>query len=285
MLPSRELGVIRNGLVVLLATSAAVVLLAGPAADASASSALLYNYEFEGADGTVANSAPNGPVAPLSLYGEWQPVPAGVQFAGDTAGQQSVAYGRPTSGNTIDEPPTRSVGVGTRFVYQAPSTGRCFPDTPNITQLGRYYRHETQAKIQLSSCLASQGNVFAECRFAGSLTVRSTGPVISSMALVSGNTYNVTCVKSPDSGNNTTVKLTVTNYGPVEAGSTVTNTFTVAAVGAMKSTEFVSAGNKYPLPEPANNTDQFNGDVTSAVYCSGEQGPVTTCLNATLPSS
>lgn len=284
MLPSRELGVIRNGLVVVLATSATVALLAGPVADASTYSALLYNYEFQGADGTVTNSAPHGPVAPLSLYGEWQPVAAGVQFSGDTAGQQSVAYGRPASGDTIDEPPTSAVGLGTRFVYQAPSTGRCFPDTPNITQLGRYYRHETQEKIQLSSCLASQGNVFVECRFAGSLTKRSTGPVISSMALVSGNTYNVTCVKSPDSGNSATVKLTVTSYGPVEAGSTVTNTFTVPAVGTMESTEFVSAGNKYPLPAPADNTDQFNGDVTSAVYCAGDQGSITPCLNANLPS-
>jgi len=249
------LGVIRNDLVVMLGVLAATALLAGTAPEAASSSALLYNYEFTGAGGTVVNSAPQGPAASLTLDGAWKPVPEGVHFSGNTAGSWSVAYGKPASGYTIDVPSATGLGFGARFVYRAPVSGKCFSDTPNITQIGRFHEDSTQAKIQLSSCLDSMNNVMVECRFAGSLTSPGTPPVASTLPLVNGNAYNVSCVKSPDKPDKTaTITLTVTSLGPVKSGKSVTNTFTVAAIGTMVTTEYLSAGNKYPVPAPANNT-------------------------------
>jgi hypothetical protein len=40
--------------------------------------------------------------------------------------------------------------------------------------------------------------------------------------------------------------------------------------------------NKYPLPRPASNVDQFNGGVNSTVYCVGTVAAVTSCLSTSL---
>ena len=53
----------------------------------------------------------------------------------------------------------------------------------------------------------------------------------------------------------------------------------------MRSRFYISAGNKYPLPPPAQNTDQFNGHMTRTVYCAGTMVDVTGCLRAYLPAS
>jgi hypothetical protein len=260
-------------------------LLAGPQATATSLPTLLYDYQFTGTNGTVINSAPGGVAAPLTLSGEWQPVPTGVQFNGDTSGQWSVAYGKPTSGYTLNEPPTAAVGAGSEFTYQAPAQGTCFSDTPNITQIGRYYPHDAQAKIQLSSCNDSQTNVMAECRFSGSLTPSGTPPLVSTLPLVSGDTYVVKCIKSPDQlYSKATVTLSVTDLDATQGVKKVVDTFRVAALGSMKTTEYISAGNKYPLPLPADNTDQFIGIITTAAYCAGTTTDVGTCLSASLPT-
>ena len=65
----------------------------------------------------------------------------------------------------------------------------------------------------------------------------------------------------------------------------MTNTFTVPALGRLRTGDYFSVGNKYPLPPPGKNTDQFKGDVTRAVYCSGPTDHVQACLAAHLPAS
>jgi hypothetical protein len=257
---------------------------AGPASTKGAS-ALLYDYEFAGTTGTVANAAPKGPGVPLTMQGTWSDVPGGVDFSGNTTGDSSVAFGKPTSGYSIYEPPTKAVGFGARILYYRPATGRCFGDTPNITQIGRFTGtpSPTQAKIQLSSCHASKRHVVIECRFAGLLTTtKKDHPVVSTLPLVNNREYNVSCVKSPDQAGSATITLTVTT---VSTGQTVTNTFNVGAIGTMRSRAYISAGNKYPLPPPAQNTDQFNGHMIRTVYCAGTTADVTSCLQTYLPAN
>ena len=53
----------------------------------------------------------------------------------------------------------------------------------------------------------------------------------------------------------------------------------------MKTTEAISVANKYPLPAPASNTDQFIGNLNHATYCVGTTGDVSSCLTAYLPTS
>jgi hypothetical protein len=270
-----------------LSALAPVMLLPSLAAS-SGNSTLQYDYEFAGTSGTVINSAPTGPAAPLTLYGTWTPVSDGVHFSGNTSGDASVAYGRPAAGPTINVPATEAAGLGTRIVYSAPATGTCFSDTPNIVQIGRYSLDSpsAQVKLQLSSCADKQKKVVMECRFAGSRTALHAAPVQSTLPLINGDAYNVSCRKSPDAANNTAkITLTVTRLNGGASRKSVTSTFTVPALGRLKTRQYFSVGNKYPLPAPASNTDQFNGDVTRAVYCSGATGSVRTCLAAHLPAS
>lgn len=274
----------RRTLAATLCILAATTLPTGPAAGAAGGvSALLYNYEFIGTHGTVVNAAPGGPAATLKLYGTWSPVPQGVRFSGDTTGQASVAYGRPQRGYTLDEPATAAVGFGARIVYERPAGGKCTSDTPNVTQIGRF-DSPAQAKIQLSDCSVSQTKVMMECRFAGALTVPSTDPpVVSTLPLLGGSAYNVSCVKGPDDADGKTIiTLSVTR---IQTGQTVTNRFAVPALGAMATKSFLSAGNKYPLPAPALNTDQFNGIMARTIYCAGTLRAVRDCLMTYLPVS
>jgi hypothetical protein len=270
---------------VLASPGLANTVLASPgSATTSAASALLYNYEFTGTTGTVVNSAPNGPDVPLTLYGTWSPVSDGVHFMGNTSGDESVAYGKPATGYTLNEPAGAAVGFGTLITYFRPATGKCFPDTPNVTQIGRFTTKPfpTQAKLQLSSCTDNPGHVVMECRFAGSLTVSDQDqPVLSTLPLLNDERYVVSCMKTPDQDGTTTITLSVT---PVKTGQTTTNTFSEPALGKMRSTAYISAGNKYMLPPPSGNTDQFNGDMTSAVYCAGSTADVQSCLQTYLPT-
>lgn len=283
MLPSHVLMTIKRSPAMVLSLLAPIMLLPSPAVS-SGNSALRYDYEFKGTHGTVINSAPTGPAANLTLHGSWTPVPDGVHFSGNTSGDASVAYGRPAKGPTINTSATEATGFETRIVYNAPANGTCFSDTPNIMQIGRYSPSgpSGQAKIQLSSCAERRKSVVIECRFAGSLTASNAPPVESTLPLINGDAYNVSCRKSPDQANNTaTITLTVTGPGR----KAVTNTFTVPALGRLRTRDYFSVGNKYPLPAPASNTDQFKGDVTRAVYCSGPTESVRSCLAAHLHAS
>ncbi len=259
------------------------VALTGGASSAGGKATLLYDYQFADADGSVVNSAAHGPSVPLTLAGDWTDASGGVHFTGNTDGVSSVAYGRPPAGLTLDAPATESVGIGAQFQYVAPPD-TCFGDTPNITQIGRFDNRQAQAKIQLSKCADDPSAVVLECRFAGSLTKSSVLPVLSSLPLVNGDSYVVSCRKSPDTtAGGVTITLTVTQLG--SSPKTVIDTYTVADLGDMVSSQYVSAGNKYPLPAPAQNTDQFTGVVTRAVYCVGAPRAVRTCLTHNLPKS
>jgi hypothetical protein len=275
----------RKILIVAFGAITAVTLLTSPGSAATAAApVLLYNYEFTGTTGTVVNSAPGGPAVPLTLLGTWSNVPTGVHFMGNRTGDESVAYGKPASGYTLNVPPTKAMGFGTLITYFRPAVGKCFDDTPNITQIGRFddKPYPTQAKIQLSSCQDSTTDVMMECRFAGSDTIASQDePVISTLPLINKDQYVVTCMKTPDEDGTTTITLSVT---PVSTGQTTTNTFSEPALGTMRSTAYISAGNKYALPPPSGNTDQFNGDMTSAVYCVGSTTDVESCLQTNLPT-
>jgi hypothetical protein len=276
--------VARNVLAVAFSSLAVSTVLADPSgASTTGASALLYNYEFKGTTGTVANSAPSGPVADLALTGAWTPVPQGVHFSGNLRGRQSVAYGRPASGYTLNEPATAAVGVGTRIVYQAPPPGKCFAGTPNVAQIGLFSSKNpsAQAKIQESDCSVSTTQVMFECRFTGLASSLTIHPVVSTLPLVNGRAYNVSCVKSPDRSNGTaTLTLSVTR---IKGRLTVTNKFTVPALGAMQTKQFISMGNKFPLSAPAQNVDQFNGDMTRAIFCGGTLVDVNSCMSTYLP--
>ena len=266
------------------AAAASLVLAATPAmASPATAPTLLYKYDFAGTTGTVANSAPGGPAAPLTLQGSWSAVSQGVKFSGNDKGAQSVAFGKPSSGFTLNEPSTAAVAVGTQIVFQGPGAGKCFVSTPNIAQIGLYSAKTPsgQIKLQESGCFASHKHVKIECRIAGAKTSPTSHPVLSKLALVSGDTYNITCTKSPDSSAGTaTITLTVTQIqGPV----TVTNKFTVPALGAVVTKKFISAGNKFPLSPPAQNNDQFNGIMNTTIYCAGTTTAVKSCLSANLP--
>jgi hypothetical protein len=275
----------RKFLIAACAASAAAALISGPGpASATTAPALLYNYQFTGTTGTVVNSAPDGPQVSLKLDGTWSSVKSGVKFSGNTTGHESVAYGEPTSGDTIDEPATAAIGFGTRIQYESPAGGTCFKGTPNITQIGLFSSKPApaQVKLQFSNCGTSSTQVMAECRFAGSLTKdpSTDPPVVSTVPLVGGDVYTISCIKSADHSGKATITLSVT---PLKTGLTTTDTFTVNAVGSLKTNQYISAGNKYPLPAPADNTNQFNGIMTSTVYCAGTGTQVSSCLAANLP--
>jgi hypothetical protein len=240
---------------------------------------LLYDFHFAGSTGTVSNSAVAGPATKLSLSGDWSLSSNGVHFAGNTSGKQSVGHGVPASGDSLNAPATEAVGLRARIRYSAPSSGTCFGDTPNIAQIGRFAAHDAQAKIQLSKCADSKTHVVVQCRFAGSLTPISVDPVSSTLHLISGDSYTIACMKAPDRTNGTAiVTLTVSNLDSTSAAQSVTNKFTVSELGAMTTKQAISAGNKYPLPSAANNTDQFVGNITRVIYCAGTTSVVSTCL-------
>jgi hypothetical protein len=220
----------------------------------------------------------------LKLAGSWTRELHGVHFAGNTSGRNSVGYAAPTSGDTLDVPATAALGFGVHLVYRAPSTGRCFGDTPNITQAGRFAAGNAQVKIQLSKCADRANDVVMECRFAGALTPATVFPVISSRHLISKHSYVVRCTKSPDSGGRATVTLSVSDVTPGHKVSTTRNSFHVAATGALVTTKALSVGNKYPVPVGADNTDQFVGTIDSVVYCAGSLGNVRNCLTQHLPT-
>jgi hypothetical protein len=109
--------------------------------------------------------------------------------------------------------------------------------------------------------------------------------VVSTLALINDHAYSVRCVKSPDhTGGTATITLAVTDLDRAKGKRTVTNTFTVPALGMLRTNGYLTAGNQYPLAPPAENINQFNGDMTKAVYCAGSPAAVSTCLTAQLPS-
>jgi hypothetical protein len=280
----RSLGVAGKFGVVITSALAAGTLLMGPAAATAATTApvMIYNYQFKGTDGTVTNSATGGPVAPLTLTGTWSNSTNGVRFHGNLTGDESAGFAKPSTGNTLSASAGQAVGFGAQIVYKPPIGATCFTTTPNVTQIGKYSPKggSAQAKLQESGCGTSKNKVLMQCRFTGSKSSPTAPAVTNKLPLVSGNTYDVSCLKSPDGTTGTaTITFTVTN---LKTSKTLTNHFTVPAIGAMKTTEYLSVGNKYPMAPPASNSDQFNGAMNSTVYCVGSEAAVGTCLSTAL---
>ncbi len=258
------------------------MLFAGGLAAADGPTAL-YSYNFLGTSGSVSNAGNYNPTLNLTLIGSWTASVTGAAFTGDLVSQQSVAFAKPTTGFTLSLTAAQTVGFGAHFTYVAPVNG-CFGDSPNITQIGRFAANAAQAKLQYSNCSKGKTSEFIQCRFAGSLTPSSVLPIISTQALQNGSSYVVTCVKSADSGSTATVTLTVTRLDGYYGNVTTTNSYTVAATGAMQTAEALSVANKYPLPSITKNTDQFVGDMAKVAYCASSlPSDVSTCLATELP--
>jgi hypothetical protein len=256
----------------------------GMAPNARAATAYsLYSYDMSTVNGsTVANAAAANTAVPLQLSGTWSPAAFGVFFAGDQSSAQSVATAKPSSGYTLNVPEAKAIGVAIRFRYTAPTTGTCFSDSPNLTQIGRYAKYVAQIKVQLSNCGINKTSVYPQCRVAGSKSPATVWPRTSTLALVDGTTYVLYCFEGVTTSGVRTMFLRTT---PV--GSTMTaNQWTYNSPGSITSSAYLSVANKYPLPSQTNNTDQFVGDVVKVAYCSAATpGLVSTCLSTEVPTT
>lgn len=243
----------------------------------------LYSYDFTGAtlSSPVANGAASNSNVGLNLHGDWSQSAFGIHFAGNQSGDQSVAYARPSSGNTVSVPGNQAFGGAIKFKYEAPS-GNCFNDSRNLAQIGRFGNGLSQTKLQLSACNIDSNDVYVQCRMAGSNSTTSDVPLASTQPLVDGEAYVVTCVKAPDpSSGTTTMHLAVTRLSD---SHTTTDNFNITRTGTIQSTAYLSVGNKYALPSWWNNTDQFVGDVAKIAYCAGATtASVNDCLAMEVP--
>jgi len=264
------------------------------AVPASATGTLLYQYNFSAAE-VSGNTVPNlatGTFAGVNLTlfalqnGDWSFANnnQGVQFTGDTTAHQSVAFGKPSSGDTINVANADTLGAGVQFTFQAPTSSTCI-DTPNIAQIGRSGTSGVgQVKIQLDNCTAGQPT-HVQCRIAGSAsTVQTDSPVkVSGLALTAGDQYNVKCTKGVGNGSgNATIAVTVVDK---TTNTTVTASASRPVGDVVNSTEYVSAANKYKLPALSANTDQFNGILYTDSYCSGlTVSDAASCVTSTFRS-
>jgi hypothetical protein len=251
---------------------------------AASNSTLLYSYNFTGTPKTVADLATSSPYGdvPLTLKGDWSDAsPTGVQFTGNLTNEKSVAFGKPTSGDTLDVPSTDALGVATQMGFQAPSVSGC-DNTPNVTQIGRD-GDVGQVKLQESNCTPGEPT-YMECRVAGANDTSADDlPIVSSVELTAGDNYDVYCVKSPDSDGTTTLTLAVEDISDTTP-KVVKNTVSMDAMGDVVTTAYISAGNQYRTSAQKKNGNQFNGIVDLNAYCSGlSSGAVMTCLKNAVP--
>ena len=273
---TRRVGFIMAAVIALL-----LVLVPWQSASANAPGSL-YSYNFAGTTGTVANSAEVNTAVPLTLLGDWTATAAGVFFTGNTVDAQSVGYAKSASGSTLTVPATQSVGVSILFRYQAPSSGQCFSDSPNLTQIGKFAANITQVKLQLSNCGKSATQVYPQCRMAGASTASSVLPVMGTQSLVDGELYIVQCAKTPDPvSGKPTLELKTTKVDTINGNQVTIDSFQIAKTGNMNSTQYLSVANQYPLKAQTSNTDQFVGEVLKLAYCKGaDLSAAQTCLEA-----
>jgi hypothetical protein len=245
----------------------------------------LYSYDFRGVTtGVVPNRAATNGTVNLNLQGTWSPASVGAQFTGDLVGSQSAGWARPTTVPTINLKAPVALAFGVAFTYQAPINATCFKDSPNLTQIGRFGNLVTQAKLQLSNCGKNKLATYVQCRIAGGSTPSTVTPVTNTQALVNGASYIATCAKSPTPSGQTQINLQVTRIDSVAGNYVVGNSFTQPATGIMRSTQYLSVANKYPLAAPDKNSDQYSGVISKVAYCKGNvYADALTCLNAELP--
>ena len=244
----------------------------------AASTDSLYTYDFRSVTGTAQNLANANTGVNLTFVGSWTSDNSGTNFTGNTTTTQSSSYAKPASGDTINVAANQSVGASALFVY----SDTCQPDSENISQIGKFGTGVTQVKLQLSKCVS--GITYPECRIAGTLTPAGTGALRGSQALVNGKTYRLTCVKGADAGSSAPVTMQLILVDSYNGNQTTTNTFTIPATGLIKSTNYLSAGNKYPLTTQAANTDQFIGKLVRLSYCKGaDVAAAQSCLEQEVP--
>lgn len=244
----------------------------------------LYSYAFDAPTfrNPVPNAAAANPDVQLRLAGSWSRSPHGVRFAGDLDGDQSVGYARPEGGDTLSVPGEDSLGFGARFHFEAPTDGGCFDDSRNLTQIGRFGDGLSQLKLQLSSCERSGSEVYPECRIAGENSGVLDLPVAGTRPLVDGAEYVVSCAKIPvPILDRTIVKLETLR---VDTGEKTVDSYPLTNPGRIRSEGHLSVANKYELPAPADNTDQFVGEIGKVSYCSAESAVLLrVCLGLELP--
>lgn len=246
----------------------------------AASAGSLYTYNLRGASAVITNTANTNSSVSLQLSGDWSSTATGINFAGDLVSKRSVGYAKPTSGYTLNIPATQAVGNVAEFTYQLPEGATCYPDSVNITQIGRFASSTSQVKIQLSKCSVSQTQVFPECRIAGTATPAKTYAVTGSQALQAGQAYRVYCLKAADpASGQANLTMKTVRLDPVNGNQVITDTFSIPKTGLIQSATYLSVANKYPLGTQASNTDQFTGIVSAVSYCSGAtSAEVESCL-------
>ncbi|MBL8031288.1 MAG: metallophosphoesterase family protein [Candidatus Doudnabacteria bacterium] len=238
----------------------------------------LYTYDFRNASATLANQAATNSGVGMSLTGDWTSGSDGTSFTGNLTSLQSGGHAKPANGSTLSVAANEAVGASAIFMYQ----GLCASDSQNISQIGSFSANTTQVKLQVSKC--ANGNVYPECRFAGSLTASSNLAVRGSSILTTGAAYRLTCAKSPDSGTNATLTMELVRIDSANGSQTTSETFTIPQTGAMQSSAYVTAGNKYPLPSQTNNTDQSTGTIAQLSYCkAADVTAVLACLQTEVP--
>lgn len=247
----------------------------------------LYSYTLDGSSAVVSNAAASNNNVNMTLAGNWSQSAFGVHFTGNTTNQQSVGYAKPASGYTLDVAANQSVGSIVKFKYQAPVGRSCFSDSSNISQIGKFASKTAQVKIQFSNCGNNSSQVFIQCRLAGSNTGTGELPKTNPQPMVNGSVYIAKCMKHPDpSSGNGTMTLSVTKIDEANGNTNTSNNFSIARPGTMRSTQYLSVGQKYPLPSISNNTDQFVGDIAKIAYCKASTvADVEACLDAEVPAT
>jgi hypothetical protein len=248
----------------------------------------IYSYDLAGVTATpVVNGAEANTGVRLTLFGAWVPSSIGVHFIGDRVSKRSVGYAKPVSGPTFTAAASDAVGGAVKFRYEAPTSGACYKDTHNVSQIGRFGYKLTQFKMQLSSCAGSQVAVFAECRIVGANSTNADLPKRGTQALVNGAIYVVKCFKGPDPATGqATLTLQTTKLDAVNGNVTTVDTFLITRPGAMSSSQYLSVANKYPLPGQTSNTDQFTGDVAKVAFCkTAATDTLLACLDTEVPAS
>ncbi|HSX30594.1 MAG TPA: hypothetical protein VLE99_01635 [Candidatus Saccharimonadales bacterium] len=267
-----------------------LTLMNGGIAHASTTNSI-YSYDLTGSGSSFSNNAASNSGATLSILNYsggspsgtqyWSHSSYGIHFTGNLTNQQTGAGYKPSTGNTVNTPATSSLGAAVRFQYQAPGSGNCFSDSPNITQIGRFAANTGQLKIQLSNCGDDSSHVHVMCRLAGASTPSTVLPVMNSLSLANNGDYIAKCYKTPDPGSgNATVTLRVVKVDTLNGNTVENDTFSVAPTGAITSTAYLSVANKLAFPAQADNTDQFVGDIKKVSYCQATTTTaVSTCLD------
>ncbi len=222
------------------------------------SSDSLYVYDLRNSTGVIANTAAVNGSVNMTLTGSWTALAEGTLFTGNIVNTRSVGYAKPATGKTLSVLASQAVGAAIIFTPNA----ICTADSQNLSQIGAFATGTTQVKLQISKCVS--GATYPECRIAGLATPANTLAFRGTANLSAGVPYRLECVKGPDQGSSAPLVMRLTD---LSTGLVSVTNLTIPASGAMSSSAYVTAANKYPLPTQPKNTDQFNGVIAELGYC------------------